>query len=88
MVLGGVLSTTGMLGGLYTGGVPNMPEFFTTLSVFLPQGCAMQSMKAVISGQGFNGMLPYWLGSLAFGIVLFAVGAVIFRKRYSSRGAP
>jgi ABC-2 type transport system permease protein len=83
MVLGGVLATTGMLGGLYTGGVPNMPEFFTTLSTFLPQGCAMQSMKAVISGQGFNGMLPYWLGSLAFGIVLFAVGAVIFRKRYS-----
>ena len=82
-VLGGVISVTGMLGGLFNGAVPNMPAAFNTASLFLPQGWAMHGWKLVIDGASMtNVLLPVGI-MLAMGIAFFVVGALRFQKRFA-----
>jgi ABC-2 type transport system permease protein len=82
-VLGGGLTALGMLGGLFTASMPGMPALFDTLSLFTPQGWVLKGWEAAIAG-GTPGelLLPFGI-SIGIGIIMFAIGAVLFRRRFA-----
>ena len=82
VVLGGVLTALGMLGGLFTANL-TMPAGFRALAQFIPQGRVIALWRAVISGAATGEVIGQALVTAALGAVLFAAGAVIFRRRYS-----
>jgi len=82
-VFGGVLTVSGMMGGLFTTGVQNLPSFYTTVNLFTPHGWALRGWKAVLAGGGMGDALLPALVTLGLGIAFFTVGALLFRKRFS-----
>jgi len=82
-VMGGVLTLTGMLGGLFTSGVPNIPEAFDTVRLVMPQGWAMYGWELALQGSGVGGVLLPVGVMLGLGALLFAVGVILFRKRFA-----
>jgi len=82
-VLGGGLTAFGMLGGLFTVGIQGMPALFDTLSVFTPQGWVLKSWKVAIArGAPAELLLPFVV-SVLIGGAMFAIGAVLFRRRFA-----
>jgi ABC-2 type transport system permease protein len=82
-VLGGVLTLTGMLGGLFTTGIPNLPAAFDTATLAMPQGWAMRGWKLALAGAGLDQLLLPVMVMLVMGAVFFAVGVLFFRKRFA-----
>ena len=82
-ILGGVLSVTGMLGGLFNGAVPNMPAAFNTATLFMPQGWAMRGWKLVIDCAHLGDVLLPVAVMLVMGSLLFVFGALRFQKRFA-----
>jgi ABC-2 type transport system permease protein len=82
-VLGGVLTLTGMLGGLFTNGIPNMPPAFDTVRLSMPQGWAMTAWERSLTGVGPAEVLLPVSVMLVLGIVFFTVGVMIFRRRFA-----
>ncbi len=82
-VLGGALTALGMLSGLFTAAVPNMPALFAQLGTFTPQGWVLRGWQAVLAG-GTPGevLLPVTVCAV-MGAVLFAAGAAMFRRRFA-----
>jgi ABC-2 type transport system permease protein len=83
VVLGGGLTAFGMLGGLFTVGIQGMPAVFDTLSVLTPQGWVLRSWKVAAAGGAPGEMLVPFAVSVAIGLIMFAVGAVLFRRRFA-----
>jgi ABC-2 type transport system permease protein len=83
IVLGGVLTVLGMAGGIFTAGFQNLPKAFDTVRLFTPHGWAMRGWEALIRGDGIGATLMPAAACAAFGIVFFAIGARIFRRRYA-----
>jgi ABC-2 type transport system permease protein len=82
-MIGGVLTVTAMLGGLYSMTIPNAPAFMDTISLFMPQGWVMRSWKLTLNGgQLIDVLLPVAV-AVALGAVLFSIGTMNFRKRYA-----
>ena len=81
-MIGGVLSVTGMLGGLFTSGIA-MPVAFETINLLLPQGWAFRGLKLVLDGADIGSVLVPVLVSAAIGAGLFVIGALSFRRRYA-----
>jgi ABC-2 type transport system permease protein len=82
-VIGGVLTVTAMLGGLYSMTVPNAPAFMDTVSLFMPQGWVIRSWKMTLNGGQLIEVLLPVLVAVAIGAVLFGIGTLNFRKRYA-----
>ena len=82
-VLGGVLTLTGMAGGLMTTGMPNLPEAFHTMNLFTPQGWAMRSFQTALYGGSPGEVLVPLLVSLGVGAIFFVVGVLFFRRRFA-----
>jgi len=82
-VLGGGLTAFGMLGGLFTVGIQGMPALFDTLSVFTPQGWVLKSWKVAIAGGAPAELLLPFVVSVLIGGAMFAIGAVLFRRRFA-----
>jgi ABC-2 type transport system permease protein len=83
-VLGGGLTTLGMLGGLFTANIPGgMPEVFNKIGDFIPQGWVLKTWRMVMDGQSSGDLLIPFLVMTAMGIVMFAVGAFMFRRRFA-----
>jgi ABC-type multidrug transport system permease subunit len=82
-VLSGVLCVLGFLGGLMTVAVPNMPAVFNTMANLTPQGWVLKGWRMVMSGQALADMLVPFVVLVAMGAVMFAIGAVKFRKRFA-----
>jgi len=82
-IIGGVLTVTSMLGGLYSMTIPNAPAFMDTMSLFLPQGWVMRSWKLALNGAVLIDVLLPVLVAVAVGAVLFGVGTLNFRRRYA-----
>jgi ABC-2 type transport system permease protein len=81
-MLGGGLTVLGMLGGLFTAGF-SMPEAFTKLAIFTPQGWVIKAWNIVLGSQPFPDlMIPFGI-MMVMGIVMFTIGAMIFRKRFA-----
>jgi ABC-2 type transport system permease protein len=81
-VLGGVLTITGMLGGLMSNGLPDVPEIMDTLSLTMPQGWAMHAWKLSLAGSSAGALLLPFLVLLILGVCFFAVGLTLFRRRF------
>ena len=83
VVLGGVLTFVGMLGGLFTTGIPNLPAAFQTVTLFTPHGWALRGMKAVLAGGTVPDVLLPFTVTVVMGVVCFAIGLWFFRKRFA-----
>lgn len=81
-VLGGALTVTGMLGGLMSNGLPNAPEIMDTLSLTMPQGWAMHAWKLSLAGSSAGALILPFLVLLLLGVLFFAVGLTLFRRRF------
>jgi ABC-2 type transport system permease protein len=82
-VMGGVLTLTGMLGGLFVNGVPNLPEALDTVRLAMPQGWAMYGWELALQGSGPGKVLVPVVVMLALGVSFFGIGVVRFRKRFA-----
>ncbi len=83
-VLGGGLTILGMLGGLFTANIPGgMPEAFDAIGNFIPQGWVLKGWRMALDGNAAGDLLIPFLVTVAMGIVMFAIGALMFRKRYA-----
>lgn len=83
-VLGGGLTALGMLGGLFTANIPGgMPAAFQMLANFTPQGWVLKGWKLALAGSAPADLLLPFAAALAMGVVMFAIGAVMFKKRYA-----
>jgi len=82
-MMGGVLTLTGMLGGLFTTGFQNLPAAYDTITLFTPHGWALRGWKATLAGGGVGDVLLPVAITLGMGTVFFAVGAALFRKRFA-----
>lgn len=83
VVLGGVLTLLGMLGGLFTVAIPSPPEIFDTLSVFTPHGWVLKTWRLALNGASVVEVLLPFAICLVFGAVMFAAGALKFRRRFA-----
>jgi len=82
-VLGGGLTALGMLGGLFTANIPNMPASFNALANFTPQGWVIKIWKLVMDGLSVADLLIPFAVLMSMGVLLFAVGALMFRRRFA-----
>jgi ABC-2 type transport system permease protein len=82
-VVGGVISGTGLLGGLFSASIPNMPSFFTSITHFTPQGWVMDGWKAALAGSSAGQIAPTLIVLLLMGLLFFAAGSFIFRHRFA-----
>ncbi len=83
IVMGGALTVTGMAGGLMTTGFANPPDFIKTLSLVVPQGWSLRGWLQVLEGSAYGDLALSLLVTTGIGAVLFAVGALVFRRRYA-----
>lgn len=81
-VIGGGLTGLGMIGGLFTVGM-QMPEAFTRISNFTPQGWVMKAWRLALSGAASPELMTSFLILLGMGAVMFAIGALRFRQRFA-----
>jgi ABC-2 type transport system permease protein len=81
-VLGGVLTLTGMLGGLITNGIPNIPEIMDKIALTTPQGWAMHAWKLSLAGSSVGAIILPVLVLVALGAVFFMIGLTLFRRRF------
>ncbi|RPI87688.1 MAG: ABC transporter permease [Chloroflexi bacterium] len=83
-VMGGVMTLTGMLGGLFTTGIPNLPEAMDKVSLSMPHGWALQGWKIALTGAGPAQVFTPVLVLLGMGILFLFVSSVLFHKRFAS----
>ncbi len=81
-VFGGVLTALGMLSGLFTANI-DMPASFNAIAKFTPQGWALKAWELSLAGQPPSQLLLPFFVLLGMGVVMFAIGATLFRKRYA-----
>ena len=83
-VLGGGLTTLGMLGGLFTANIPGgMPAAFNAIATFIPQGWVLETWRMALDGQPAADLLVPFLVLTAMGVVMFTIGAMLFRRRFA-----
>jgi ABC-type multidrug transport system permease subunit len=81
-ILGGVLTLTGMLGGLITNGIPNVPAVMDKIAFSMPQGWAMHIWKLTLAGGSVGAILLPIFVLLILGVIFFAIGLMSFRRRF------
>jgi ABC-2 type transport system permease protein len=81
-IFGGALTMLGMLSGLFTTNVA-MPESFKAIANFTPQGWVLKAWTLSLAGQPAAEMIVPFLVLVAMGFVMFAIGAVMFSRRYA-----
>jgi len=83
-VLGGGLTALGMLGGLFTANMPNaLPAAMNMIANFTPQGWVLKAWRLVMDGASAGELLLPFTVMMAMGIVMFAIGAGMFRRRFA-----
>lgn len=83
-VMGGGLTALGMLGGLFTANIPNaMPQAFTVLANFVPQGWVLNAWKLTLAGSAPADLLLPFTVTVVMGVIMFALGAAMFRRRFA-----
>jgi ABC-2 type transport system permease protein len=81
-ILGGVMTLTGMLGGLFSNGIPNIPEIMDKIALSMPQGWAMLAWKLSLAGNDAGVILLPMLVLMILGTLFFAIGLTLFRRRF------
>ncbi len=81
-IFGGGLAMLGMLSGLFTTNIA-MPDSFNAIGNYTPQGWVLKAWKLALAGQGASELVIPFLVLVAMGLVMFVIGALMFRKRYA-----
>jgi ABC-2 type transporter. len=81
-ILGGVLTLTGMVGGLITNGIPNIPAIMDKIALTMPQGWAMHTWKLTLAGSNAGAIILPVMVLLILGALFFTVGLMLFRRRF------
>jgi ABC-2 type transport system permease protein len=81
-IFGGALTGLGMLSGLFTTNIA-MPDSFKAIANFTPQGWVLKAWTLSLVGQPASNMILPCLVLVGMGLVMFAVGAWQFGKRYA-----
>jgi ABC-2 type transport system permease protein len=81
-IFGGALTALGMLSGLFTTNIA-MPDSFNAIANFTPQGWVLKAWKLSLAGQPAGEIVVPFLVLVAMGVVMFAIGAMLFRRRYA-----
>jgi ABC-2 type transport system permease protein len=82
IILGGVLTVLGMLGGLYTQGFTNLPKAFEIANLFTPHGWALKAFKIATGAVAGSLWIPLAV-MFAIGVVSLAIGMLLFRRRFA-----
>jgi ABC-2 type transport system permease protein len=84
VIYGAVVSVSGMIGisSVFTLG-SNSGSFTDTLSLVVPQGWGMRALLKIMAGADSGIILASLAGLLGWGIVLFFLGMIRFRKRFA-----
>lgn len=84
VVFGGVLTFTGMIGifTVFTAGTSTTPQIFEQVSLIVPQGWAMRSLRLVMEGAPLSTTLIFLVGQLVWSTAFFLVGLFRLRKRF------
>jgi ABC-2 type transport system permease protein len=80
-VFGGVLSMLGMISGLFTTNIEI--KAFDLMGNFTPQGWVLKAWKLSLAGSPVSELIVPFLVLVAMGIVMFAVGARMFGRRFA-----
>lgn len=83
VMIGTVLALTGMLGGLFTVAIPNMPDFFKALSLIMPQGWALRGWLSALDRAGPIDVLLPVIIMLVLGAIFFGLAVTFFRRRFA-----
>jgi len=81
-ITSGVFVTLGLLGGNFVGSAPP-GGFFSVVRRFTPNGWLLEGWDKALRGAEVQDILLQLAVALAFGVVTFAAGSLIFRRRYS-----
>lgn len=76
------MTLTGMLGGLFSNGIPNIPEVMDKVALTMPQGWAMHAWKLSLAGSIAGAMILPVLVLIILGALFFAIGLTLFRRRF------
>ena len=85
-LIGGGLTLSSALGGLFTSGVPGLPAELLVARRFFPQGWAIEGWQRALAGAAPGEVWLHVCVLVALGAGLFAIGALRFRRRFA-RGA-
>jgi ABC-2 type transport system permease protein len=80
-VFGGALTMLGMISGLFTTNIEIAA--FDLMGNFTPQGWVLKAWKLSLAGQPASELIVPFLVLVAMGIVMFAIGARMFRRRFA-----
>jgi ABC-2 type transport system permease protein len=81
-IFGGGLTALGMISGLFTTNI-DMPDSFNSIGNFTPQGWTLKAWRLSLAGQPAGELVLPFLVLLAMGLGMFAIGALMFRKRFA-----
>jgi len=81
-IFGGALTSLGMIGGLFTSNI-SMPAAFNAMGNFTPQGWVLKAWRLTLAGQPASELVVPFLVMTVMGVVMFAIGAVMFRRRFA-----
>jgi len=82
-VLGGGLTALGMLGGLFTASLGSMPAAFNAIANFIPQGWVLKGWRMSLDGLPAADLVMPFTITVVMGAIMFAIGALMFSKRYA-----
>ncbi|MGC1378597.1 MAG: ABC transporter permease [Anaerolineales bacterium] len=81
-VFGGALTMLGMVSGLFTTNI-QMPAAFNAIGNFTPQGWVLKAWRLSLAGQPASELLLPFIVLVVMGLVMFAIGAVMFKRRFA-----
>jgi len=60
-----------------------MPKAFDAIGNFIPQGWVLKGWRMALDGSSAGDLLIPFLVTVAMGIVMFSIGAMMFKRRYA-----
>ena len=83
-IMGGVMTLTSMIGGLFTTAIPNVPPAFAVINLTMPQGWALRAWRMALYGAGGVELIPTLLVLCTMGVVFFSIGLFNFQRRFAA----
>ncbi|MGV8025380.1 MAG: ABC transporter permease [Anaerolineaceae bacterium] len=85
IILGGVMTITGMLGGLFTTGIQNIPAFMETLKKLTPQGWALSLWQLVLNHASYAELWVPFSVLICMGVIFFIIANFRFQRRFAGK---
>ena len=82
-VMGSLLTLAGMVGGLFSAGIPGLPGIFGTIQLLTPQGWALRTWQLTLAGATTGDVALPVAVLLGMSAVFFAIGVFRFSKRFT-----